>query len=140
MEKASSLKSEPLHKIRYRDDKINKKSITKKKAPCSIHTNINPCYKFFDLVYTFILWQAQRTLFIAVLWNWNDLWAFQTQGDIKVFTYWLFLLERGGGGGRNILVELPWRFSRQAITEKEWYEVFAWCISFWQLENVYVQI
>ncbi len=69
VEKASSLKSEPLHKIRYRDDKINKKSITKKKAPCSIHTNINPCYKFFDLLYTFILWQAQRNLFIAVLWN-----------------------------------------------------------------------
>lgn len=47
VEKASSLKSEPLRKIRYRDDKINKKSITKKKATCSIHTKINPCYKFF---------------------------------------------------------------------------------------------
>lgn len=48
VEKASSLKSEPLHKIRYRDDKINKKSITKKKAPCSMHMKINPCYKFFS--------------------------------------------------------------------------------------------
>lgn len=55
--------------------KTNKKSITKSKCPCSIHTKINPCYKFFDLAYTFILWQAQRNLFIAVLWNWNDLWG-----------------------------------------------------------------
>lgn len=47
VKKASSLKSEPLRKIRYRDDKITKKSITKKKAPCGIYTKTNPCYKFF---------------------------------------------------------------------------------------------
>lgn len=47
VKRASSLKSEPLRKIRYRDDKITKKSITKKKAPCGIYTKTNPCYKFF---------------------------------------------------------------------------------------------
>lgn len=132
VKKASSLKSEPLCKIRYRDDKRNKKSITKKKAPCSIHTKINPCYKFFffwSRLYFYPLAGSEKSVhccFVELKWFVGD---FKHKGDIKVFTYWLPYW-REGQKIKNILVELPWRFSSQTITEKEWYEVFAWCISF----------
>lgn len=95
VKKASSLKSEPLRKTRYRDDKINKKSITKKK-PHAVYTQRSILAISF-LISLILLSSGRLREVCSLLFCGTEMicGGFQTQRRHKSLHRLTFLLKRG---------------------------------------------